>query len=226
MASPSCNTHFDHLQMPDGYDWTIQDFNYSQFDHLVYQPSTSILAEPSIASADPLLCTDAIQYPFPSFALSSAKSSASPSTCSDLSRFNHNAIHHSPIDKDYAATAPATGYFGPRHDIACNNLPPHSLSVQRASQLKNTSNSYAKGKRASGRNQGRQQKQEKAQWSFQCHWKDCTYRDTFSGKPALMRHIDTQHVNPRSFYCPSCPMSFNRKDNMTEHRGRVHWERE
>jgi hypothetical protein len=160
MASPSCNTHFDHLQMPDGYDWTIQDFNYSQFDHLVYQPSTSILAEPSIASADPLLCTDAIQYPFPSFALSSAKSSASPSTCSDLSRFNHNAIHHSPIDKDYAATAPATGYFGPRHDIACNNLPPHSLSVQRASQLKNTSNSYAKGKRASGRNQGRQQKQE------------------------------------------------------------------
>jgi hypothetical protein len=160
MALPSCNTHFDHLQMPDGYGWAIPDINYSQFDPLADQLSTSILAEPSIASADPLLCTDAIQYPFPSFALSSATSSASPSTCSDLYRFNQNVILQSPIDKDYAATAPATGYLDPRHDNACNNLPPHALSVQRSSQVKDTSNSYAKGKRASGRNQGRQQKQE------------------------------------------------------------------
>ncbi|KAJ6128698.1 hypothetical protein N7471_009915 [Penicillium samsonianum] len=224
MASPSSNTHFDPLEVPDGYDWTIRDFSYSQFAPLVIQ-STSILAEPSIAPADPLPYTYPIQYTIASVGPSFAVSSASPSTCSDLCCFNKNAIRQSLIENDCAATGPATGYLGARHDTGCTNLPASTSSVQMTSQVKTGSDSYVKGKRASGRNQGRQQRQKKPHRSFQCHWKDCTYRDPFSGKPALLRHIDTQHITPRSFDCPSCNKSFNRKDNMTEHLGRVHWER-
>ncbi|KAJ5488366.1 hypothetical protein N7453_011820 [Penicillium expansum] len=58
-----------------------------------------------------------------------------------------------------------------------------------------------------------------------CNWKDCPYPGMFSRKGVLMRHIETQHVNPRSFGCPKCDRLFSRKDNMTEHLGRVHLER-
>lgn len=62
------------------------------------------------------------------------------------------------------------------------------------------------------------------QGSFECHWIDCNHRGAFSGESVLMRHIKTQHVNPRSIDCPSCGKSFNRKDNMMEHLGRAHRE--
>lgn len=160
MASPSCNIHFDHLQIPDASGWTMRDFNCSQFAPLAYQSSTSILVEPSITSADPLLYTHHIQYPIAPIASSYAISSASPSTCSDLCCINQNAIRQSLIDNDCAATGPATGYLGPSHGTGCTNLPASASSVQGASQVKAISDSYTKGKRAYGRNQGRQQKQE------------------------------------------------------------------
>ncbi|KGO72469.1 Zinc finger, C2H2 [Penicillium italicum] len=228
MASPPCDAHFDYSQEPDGHDLTPRDFKYFQSTPLACQSSASILADPSIACADPLRYTYHIQYPTPSVAPSFAVSSASTSTCSDLCHFNHRFGYQSLIENNGAATAPegrATGHLGPRHDMACTNVPASTSFAQRTSLVKASSNSHANGKRASGRNQGRQQKQKTRQQSFKCHWNDCTYRNAFSGKPALMRHIDTQHVSPRSFDCPSCAMSFNRKDNLTEHLGRVHWER-
>ncbi|KAF4763099.1 hypothetical protein N7455_009934 [Penicillium solitum] len=149
MASPSCDTYCDPLHVPDGYDWTLTDFNYSQFTPLAYQSSTSTLAQPSRVSTDPLRYTYPVQYPVSSVAPSFAVSSGSPSTCS--------------VENDCAATAPgdqAIGYLGPRHDIACTNFPASASSVPRASQVKATSDSYTKGKRASGRTQGRQRKLE------------------------------------------------------------------
>ncbi|KAJ5697579.1 hypothetical protein N7488_011263 [Penicillium malachiteum] len=59
---------------------------------------------------------------------------------------------------------------------------------------------------------------------FKCKWEDCRYPGVFARKAVLMRHIETQHVTPKSFECPDklCDRSFNRKDNMEEHWRRVH----
>lgn len=163
MASPSCNTHLDPLQVPDGHDWAMRDFDYSQFAPLTYQSSTSTLAQPSRVSVDPLRYTHPIRSPIAFNAPSFAISSASAGTCSDLCCFNQNAIQQALMDNDYAITASgdrATGYVGPRYDIACTNFPASPSSVPRASQVKTTSDSYTKGKRPSGRTQGRQRKQE------------------------------------------------------------------
>lgn len=162
MASPSCNNH-DPLHVPDSYDWTLTDFNYSQFTPPTYQSFNSTLAQPSRVSADPLRYTYPVQYPIASVAPSLAVSSDSPSTCSGMCRFNQNAIHQPPVENDCAVTAPgdqATGYLGPRHDIACTDIPASASSVPKAAQVKATSNSYTKAKRHSGRTQGRQRKQE------------------------------------------------------------------
>ncbi|KAJ5383618.1 hypothetical protein N7517_001529 [Penicillium concentricum] len=159
MASPG-NIRFDHLQVPDGYDWTIEDLNYSQFVPLAYQLSTPILAEPSMASAGPLRYTHPIQYPIASVAPGFPVSTSLHSTCSDLCRFKQNVIHQSPINNDCAAMAPAPGYLDPNHGVACTTLPVSTWSPQKGSQVKATSDSYTKGKRAYGRSRGRQQKQE------------------------------------------------------------------
>ncbi|KAJ5636749.1 Zinc finger C2H2 [Penicillium longicatenatum] len=60
--------------------------------------------------------------------------------------------------------------------------------------------------------------------SLVCKWENCR-KPPFQSKGALMRHINTQHVAPRSFKCPdqSCDRFFSRKDNMEEHVRRVHW---
>ena len=163
MASPSSSTHSDLLQVPDYYDWTMTDLDYSRFAPLVYHSSTSILAEPSIASADPPRYTYPIQYPIASIASNFAVSSASPSNCCDLCRFNQNATHQSSIENDRAAMppgGPATGSLGPRHNVACTNLLGSASSIPKPPQVKDSSDSYIKGKRAYVRNQGRQQKQE------------------------------------------------------------------
>ncbi|KAJ5656936.1 Zinc finger C2H2 [Penicillium longicatenatum] len=59
--------------------------------------------------------------------------------------------------------------------------------------------------------------------SWVCKWENC--RKPFKSKGALMRHIDTQHIAPRSFKCQSCNRLFSRKDNMEEHIRRIHWVR-
>ncbi|KAJ5357581.1 hypothetical protein N7541_004739, partial [Penicillium brevicompactum] len=60
---------------------------------------------------------------------------------------------------------------------------------------------------------------------FQCLWRGCNYPGVFSRKGVLMRHIETQHVDPHSFDCHKCDRTFSRKDNMMEHIGRVHKKR-
>lgn len=163
MASSSCNTHCDPLHVPDGYDWTLTDFNYSQFTPLVYQSSTSTLVQPSGVSTDPLRYTYPVQYPVASVAPSFAVSAGSPSTCSGMCRFNQKAIQQPPVENDCAATAPgdlAIGYLGPRYDIAGTNFPASASPVPRSSQVKSTRDSYTKGKRSSARTQGRQRKLE------------------------------------------------------------------
>lgn len=160
MASPSSNTDGNHSQVIDGHDWTMKDFDYSQFAPLAYQSSTSTLAQPSRVSADPLRYTHPVRSPVAFAAPSFAIPSASAGTCSDLCCFNQNAIQQALTDNHYAITASPLGYVGPRHDIACTNFPESASSAPRVSQVKAASDSYTKGKRPSGRTQRRQQRQE------------------------------------------------------------------
>lgn len=59
---------------------------------------------------------------------------------------------------------------------------------------------------------------------FRCEWRNCRYSGTFKRKAELLRHVDTTHVNPRSFKCPveRCGSTFNRKYNLKDHLGRIH----
>ncbi|KAJ5701784.1 Zinc finger C2H2 [Penicillium malachiteum] len=70
-------------------------------------------------------------------------------------------------------------------------------------------------------------KPQKSQGHFECGWKNCQKPGPFTRKSVLKRHIDTLHISPRSFVCPSehCGKSFNRKDNLDDHFRRVHWEK-
>ncbi|KAJ5168020.1 uncharacterized protein N7482_003614 [Penicillium canariense] len=52
-----------------------------------------------------------------------------------------------------------------------------------------------------------------------CKWAQCTRPGPFSCVASLKRHVDTQHVAPRSIPCldENCEKVFNRKDNMINH---------
>ncbi|KAL2835577.1 hypothetical protein BJY01DRAFT_223439 [Aspergillus pseudoustus] len=60
--------------------------------------------------------------------------------------------------------------------------------------------------------------------SLTCEWRGCTYTGTFSRPAQLRRHVDTQHIFPKSFACPAvnCDKTFNRKDNLRLHLRRAH----
>ncbi|CAI7589901.1 unnamed protein product [Penicillium pancosmium] len=60
---------------------------------------------------------------------------------------------------------------------------------------------------------------------FICRWSGCKRPGPFSKKGVLKRHVNTQHLDPRSFKCPhrGCTVSFNRKDNLDQHlRSDIH----
>lgn len=60
--------------------------------------------------------------------------------------------------------------------------------------------------------------------AFKCEWKGCRYDRTFSRKGVLMRHIELQHVSPRSFKCPWCDHATSRRENIKAHRRSIHKE--
>ncbi|KAJ5800973.1 transcriptional regulator family: C2H2 zinc finger [Penicillium psychrosexuale] len=60
--------------------------------------------------------------------------------------------------------------------------------------------------------------------TFECKWEGCRYDRLFSRKGVLMRHIETQHVTPRAFECPSCDHASSRRENLKAHRQAVHRE--
>ena len=45
-----------------------------------------------------------------------------------------------------------------------------------------------------------------------------------SRKGVLMRHVETQHVSPRAFKCPSRDHAASRKENLRAHPQSIHKE--
>ncbi|PYI09416.1 hypothetical protein BO78DRAFT_38605 [Aspergillus sclerotiicarbonarius CBS 121057] len=64
----------------------------------------------------------------------------------------------------------------------------------------------------------------KNQPKLRCEWKDCVYKNVFNRPADLIRHLKTMHVTPHSFRCDiqGCNKTFSRKDNLMEHKLRVH----
>ncbi|KAJ5766882.1 uncharacterized protein N7511_004498 [Penicillium nucicola] len=60
--------------------------------------------------------------------------------------------------------------------------------------------------------------------TFRCDWVGCTYDRFFSRKGVLKRHIETQHVSPGAYECPSCDHTTSRKENLKAHRWSIHKE--
>ncbi|KAL2785405.1 hypothetical protein BJX66DRAFT_314914 [Aspergillus keveii] len=60
--------------------------------------------------------------------------------------------------------------------------------------------------------------------ALKCEWRGCTYTGTFSHHAQLRRHVDTQHIKPRSFVCSvsRCAKTFNRRDNLAVHMQQMH----
>ncbi|KAJ5930994.1 hypothetical protein N7466_006487 [Penicillium verhagenii] len=60
--------------------------------------------------------------------------------------------------------------------------------------------------------------------TYRCLWQGCRYTGTFRRSAELRRHVDTQHIAPKSYICPvsDCGRPYNRGDNLNEHLRRAH----
>ncbi|KAJ5949932.1 hypothetical protein N7454_001516 [Penicillium verhagenii] len=60
--------------------------------------------------------------------------------------------------------------------------------------------------------------------TYKCLWQGCRYTGTFRRSAELRRHVDTQHIAPKSYICPfsDCGRPYNRGDNLNEHLQRAH----
>ncbi|KAJ6137158.1 hypothetical protein N7471_003644 [Penicillium samsonianum] len=141
----------------------------------------------------------------------------------DLYRPNQDVTHHPSLEGNGAARPfPTDGVSSGFGTTTCAASPSSDCSVQEIPQRNDDGGHCARAGMLCRRRGAR--RQNSGHGTFRCNWKDCSYPGMFSRKGVLMRHIETQHVTPRSFGCPKCDRLFSRKDNMTEHFGRVHLE--
>ncbi|OQE33054.1 hypothetical protein PENFLA_c001G02563 [Penicillium flavigenum] len=212
----------------------------SRTDHMEY---TSIPRQYQPSNGDPTFCNGAsatqtaiVTAPLP---FSTEYSFDDPPAQHDSVPLHANFTWPSTIDPvslEDMGNDTMEGFFAqlnspaedPATDYRClvgNNIVVPSLdstsSVQQPTPPKASDILTARGNRTRSR---RANKQEDPYGSFECRWIDCKHPGPFCHKSVLMRHIKTQHVNPRSIDCPRCKKTFNRKDNMKEHLGRVHRE--
>ncbi|KAB8217993.1 hypothetical protein BDV33DRAFT_131518 [Aspergillus novoparasiticus] len=64
----------------------------------------------------------------------------------------------------------------------------------------------------------------KQQLAQRCRWEGCTSTRCFNREADLLRHVRYIHIAPRSYQCDvdGCFRSFNRGDNLKDHKLRVH----
>lgn len=233
----------DRLGMSDRSNSNTEDFEFLQSAY-THQPPMLMTEGLPMMFADPPLDQSPMQNHHPRDHSKELQSYIW--TDLGLQHFNPNATPR-PLTRDDRAESSSTGYLGSGHNIC--PIPSVPLpSTHEAPQSETNKDYCLKGKKPRARGGVSKQKQvsylptyfnatsghpdltntifhlSKDNGYFLCDWKDCAYSGIFSSKGALMRHIDTQHVAPRSVDCPKCDKLFSRKDNMTEHLGRVHRE--
>lgn len=220
MTYPSFNLPTDIPNVPEELDWRA-DLNHPEnhFAHR-FHPSTTVGA--SMFSATHLLYNDREQHPStpqnPNILMPSA------ATHLNLHDLDLGTIRFL-VEDTSTMRSLAEESISPRHNSTSTTILASTPTEEEPSQTNTNTKRRPQGKLPSDRVETRKPKKEEVRGSFHCYWKDCKYGRVFSRKGVLMRHIETQHVFPRSIDCPVCGRFFSRKDNMTEHLGRIHHKR-
>ncbi|CAI7577822.1 unnamed protein product [Penicillium glandicola] len=170
------------------------------------------------------------QFPSTPVAFGAMLSPTPSSPYLDPGTIKRSINSHSPVSaRTYAtgtALSPASLY-----DIRCpspwDDLPVSTPIIQETLQLDDAPKdpSQAKMSYRSRRRAGKKRDSDNY-GTFKCEWKGCPYGRPFSRKGVLMRHIETQHVNPRAFKCPhpGCDHASSRRENLKAHRQSIHKE--
>ncbi|KAE8332893.1 hypothetical protein BDV39DRAFT_199896 [Aspergillus sergii] len=108
----------------------------------------------------------------------------------------------------------ATAEYSYGHLPSNTPLTPHTLPVEPQSM------EAQQETRASNHQEGRRNQQ----LAQRCRWEGCTSTKWFNREAELLRHVKTIHIAPRSYRCniDGCFKSFNRGDNLKDHKLRVH----
>ncbi|RMZ39659.1 hypothetical protein AFCA_002547 [Aspergillus flavus] len=114
------------------------------------------------------------------------------------------------FQSDRIATAGySNGHLPSNTPLTLPTLPiePQSMRVQQETRTNNN--------RESRRNQ---------QLAQRCRWEGCTSTRCFNREADLLRHVRYIHIAPQSYQCDvnGCFKSFNRGDNLKDHKLRVH----
>ncbi|KAK6837542.1 hypothetical protein RU639_001425 [Aspergillus parasiticus] len=114
------------------------------------------------------------------------------------------------FQSDQIATAESSSGHLPRN----TPLTPHTLPVEPQSM------EAQQEIRASNHQEGRKNQQP----AQRCRWEGYTSTKWFNREAELLRHVKTIHIAPRSYRCSvdGCFKSFNRSDNLKDHKLRVH----
>ncbi|CAP85668.1 hypothetical protein EN45_058320 [Penicillium chrysogenum] len=221
MAGPPHHVPLSASGTP-GQDESTRDL-YLPYGYAAHQYPPSLAAEPSTFSENHLLYNTLMQHSSAPVHLSySMPFSSAHGTFNPAS---HNMAHH-PSSENNTPSDPSTmGYISSGYSTACTTPLGSGRSSPSMQEIPQSSVSRPEVPTICGRGRAHRPKHDELYGMYQCNWKDCKYRGMFSRKGVLMRHIETQHVAPHSFDCPVCGKLFCRRDNMTEHLGKVQCQR-
>ncbi|CAI7577812.1 unnamed protein product [Penicillium glandicola] len=196
---------------------------YYPYENSAHPHPPSLAAEPSMFSENHPLYNTSMQHPsapvHPNYPMIFA------SAHTDFNSLNHNPVYQPSFENNRPSELLTVGYLSSGQSTACTTPSGSGPSTPAMQEVPNPSVSRLDVQTITGGSRARRRRQEDPHATYQCNWKDCKYTGVFSRKGVLMRHIETQHVTPHSFDCPMCGKLFSRRDNMTEHLGKVHYER-
>ncbi|KAJ6085654.1 hypothetical protein N7499_005283 [Penicillium canescens] len=136
---------------------------------------------------------------------------------------NRRSLSSASIHSSSTAISPASPY-DPGCPSPWTDVTFSPSASNRAGPLEEVSKKPAKTKRPCLTRGVSKQNHSDLYGTFKCEWVGCTYDRFFSRKGVLMRHIETQHVSPGAFKCPSCDHAASRKENLRAHRQSIHKE--
>ncbi|KAF4771817.1 hypothetical protein N7455_008065 [Penicillium solitum] len=143
----------------------------------------------------------------------------------DFDSANHNTVHNPSIESNRPGELSPLSYLSSGPSTACTTPSGSGSSTPAMQEMPQSGIGGHEMQTIYGATRTLRPRHDELHETYQCNWKDCKYRGVFSRKGVLMRHIETQHVSPYSIGCPVCGKLFSRRDNMTEHLGRIHSQR-